>query len=208
MFPTVHAVEVGMHRLIAVITVSILAVVLIAVGLDCGEADRALAAPRAARTGNIVSETVGPDGGVLTLTDGISPVVVIEVPPLAVTSPVTLVLERTFPPDHSPTPPWLGYSFVSFYLDAYRDGRLVSGCAFSRPVTVSTFVYDYYRDMGWRLFYRNDETERWEWAVETCDPPSRPWREPDWLHTPVCRASTEFAMLTAPFEVYMPVVER
>lgn len=166
------------------------------------------AAPANNRTGNVVTATIGAEGGVLTLTSGTDTLAVVEIPPLAVTGPVTPVLERTFPPDHPPTPPWIGYSFVSFYLDIYRDGRLLSGFVFSRPVTVTTFVYDYYEEYPWRLFYWDDGTARWEEAVNTCDSPSTPRREPSWLHTPVCRASTEFAMLTALHEVYLPVVER
>jgi hypothetical protein len=196
------------RRLIAAIIVSILSVILVMVGLAHGRAGHALAASRAGRTGEVVTATVGPDGGVLTLTDGITPVVVIEVPPLAVTAPVTLALERTFPPDHSPTPPWIAYSFVSFYLDAYRDGRLLAGFAFSRPVTVTTAIADYYAGENWHLFYWDEEAGRWEKAVGTCTPAGSARRDGPWLHTTQCRASAEFAVLAAPFATYLPSVRR
>ena len=166
----------------------------------------ASAGPEAGRTGEVVSDTIGAEGGVLTLTGGMT--VTVEVPPLAVTAPVTLVLERTFPPDHPPTPPWVAYSFVSFYLDAYRGGRLLTGFTFSRPVTVTTSIADYYAEENWRLFYWDDDVDRWEKAVRTCTPAGSARQEGLWLHTPECRGSAEFAMLAAPFEVYLPVVER
>ncbi len=186
---------------------------LVVVLLPSGGAGAALAAPDApggGRTGNVVTATIGAEGGVLTLTEGTDILAVVEVPPLAVTEPVTLVVERTFPPDdnHPPTPPWVAYSFVSFYLDVYQDGQLLDSFVFSRPVTVTTFVYDYYEEYPWRLFYWNDDTARWEQAVGTCEPPSTPRREPSWLHTPACRASAEFATLAAPFGVYLPLVLR
>jgi len=191
-----------------VLAVTVAAPALVLLLLEMLDAPGILAAPANNRTGNVVTATIGAEGGVLTLTSGTDTLAVVEIPPPAVTGPVTPALERTFPPDHPPTPPWVGYSFVSFYLDIYRDGRLLSGFVFSRPVTVTTFVYDYYEEYPWRLFYWDDGTARWEEAVNTCDSPSTPRREPSWLHTPVCRASTEFAMLTALHEVYLPVVER
>lgn len=110
----------------------------------------------------------------------------------------------------------VGFTFAgrAFDLEVYRDGELLSGFAFSLPITVTlhytdTDVADLDEDTL-LLAYWNEDTSEWKDAINTCTPPLAYDRHPNanWVAVPICHL-TRFALVgREEYVVYLPLVLR
>jgi ABC-type amino acid transport substrate-binding protein len=144
---------------------------------------------------------------VLVYTDTKQSTTVIRIPRGAVTETTLLAYAAV----NTATAP-SGFMFAgrAFELDAYQNGMMSPGFTFSVPVTV-TMHYSETDLVGMsettlRLFYRDDNTSRWEDVTTTCVPPSVYDRQPDEnsLTIPICHLS-KFALF-GQHRMYLPLV--
>ncbi len=142
---------------------------------------------------------------------GVSTTVVF--PAGAVTETTLISFVPVFSPTQ-PASPGLSFAGHNFDLNAYRNGSLLPGLAFSLPVTVSIRYSD--ADVRWlvedslQLYYWAGAA--WADATATCTPPSAYLRDPaqNWLQVPICHL-TQWGMMAIPslhFDVYLPLVLR
>lgn len=135
---------------------------------------------------------------------------VIQLPAGAVSETLTLV----YTPTEKVVPPFgLLFAGRAFSLEAYRDGAMLAGFAFEKPVTVTVHYTETdvagLREDTLQLRYRSGSA--WVDAASTCSPPSNYERRPteNWFALPICHLSL-FAALgyAAEHRVFLPVVRR
>ena len=97
-------------------------------------------------------------------------------------------------------------------MGALRNGHVLSGFKFSKPVTVTIHYSDHDLRMvsdKTQLTLRRWDGNAWQDAAETCDPPSVYARDQDnhVLSVPICHLSL-FGLFGPTHHVYMPIVLR
>jgi len=140
----------------------------------------------------------------LTYTDTQENLTTVQVPAGAVTE--TLLLGYT---SVSTVTPPAGFTFArhAFDLQAYDDGRLVSGLVFSVPVTVSITYSDL--DVGGVDEEASLTLQYWNggmWVDAACGTYDRRLDD-NWLAVPICHLS-QFALFGKGFAVYLPLAVR
>ena len=142
-----------------------------------------------ARAGRVITIAVASDtASRLVYTDAYGSPTVVQVPVGAVTE--TLVLAYT-PVATVTTPPGFSFAGHAFELEAQRDGGLVPGFVFEKPVTVTVHytVTDVSGLDEGRLELRYWEDSVWRDAATTCGTASHYTRsaEQDWFALPICQ---------------------
>jgi RHS repeat-associated protein/uncharacterized repeat protein (TIGR01451 family) len=138
----------------------------------------------------------------------------VQIPAGAVPTTTTLVFTPLSWASH-PLAPNIYFAGHAFNLEGWRDGQVLNGLVFQKPVTLTTNYSDTditgLDENSLALDYWNKTSAQWQDAATTCAPSSIYDRHTDEnkLAVPLCHLS-DFALLATPtrYPVYLPLVLR